>query len=366
MTTNRERSFAEGYVIFEFLGKVVFATASVLAPLMLTFCNYLDSRMSVSKKTFGGPARNYVERLNDCLSPIKGQDKAIEKIKETTLGWLESKQPKKERERGGGLVLYFVGPSGTGKTMAAEAVTKALLGENAKPVTVSLSSIDVASPRSTDEQLFGSRTVPMGSVNVEKDTRLTNQLRFNPKTVVVFNEYDKLQKRDGTLDARLWDIADNGMIVACGRKLDCSNSVFIVTSNERPSCLGKKDSGYDDGSLTEVEHSRPFINRVNVVTFESLGDCDYVSLVKESMDNIKHYYLKKFNLILKVDEASISKIAEEARNSNRGARGIRKYVYKLYAKMVSYQHANKISEKLEEPKELYVIYDEVSKSYITT
>lgn len=298
-------------------------------------CNYRKINFLPSKL-------NFQKRM----SGIIGHEREKQEIMNKVLGWIEAKRNHNLTNKTGGLVLYLVGSSGVGKTMAAEAVAAELLGNGAKaPMTVSLSSIDTASSASTAEQLFGvvEETVN-GNLKIKKVSPLLNQIKRNPKTVIIINEYDKLQKRDGSLDNCLWDIADNGMIDINGEKIDCSQAVIIATSNEAPSCVGKKDSFVDDGSTTYIVHNKAFINRINPIVFDSLSEKEYEIIFNTRLKEVVNDYKEKYKLNINMSKSEIDKVVKDIVKANRGAREANAYINNLYAQLVSYRINHKIAD----------------------
>lgn len=357
------------------VGSVAIVAGAVVMtiPVILTlFLNKLPqvfenikSSLAASRSQINKNIENVAYRLEQNLTPIKGNEEAKKRIIEITLGWIESKQSTSRKSKTGGLVLYITGPSGIGKTMAANAVTKALLGEQSEPVIISLSSIDQASKDSTDIQLFGKKTeAAYGNLKIIKDTPLVNQLKRNPKTVVIFNEYDKLQKRDGTLDARLWDIADNGSIEVDGEKLDCSEAIFIVTSNEKPSCIGAKDNDQPDQMATEVEHSFAFKSRVNVIVFENPETDVYADALKSVLMGVSEDYKERYNMDLYIEDGDVNLIASEIHKVNRGIRGVNQFVHKLYSSLIEYRMSKKMYGKSRELVKVIVGYSSDSEKFI--
>ena len=306
------------------------------------------------------------ERLEKNLESIIGHTREKNKIIDTVLGWIESKNNVDLNHKTGGLVLYLVGPSGTGKTMAADAIQKALLNKKSNTVVVSYSSIDPASSFSVAEQLFGVREeLSNGNMKIKKVSPLLNQIRHNPNTVIIINEYDKLQAKDGTLDSCLWDISDNGIMDIKGEKIDCSNVIIIATSNEAASCVGEPDAFVDDGSTTTVVHNKAFINRIKPIVFSGLTSEDYKEILENQLKSVILDYKQKYRLNISLDDSTIEAIVKDIKDANRGAREVNAYITNLYAALVAYRMEHKIPDrkdgywKSKKCKLLRVSYDSV-------
>lgn len=304
--------------------------------------NYMEERWSVSGKSIN--TCNSVEKLKDKLSEIKGQDNAKKQILDAISGWLEAKQ--NPNSPSGGLVIHLAGASGTGKTLAAEAITKSLLGENAKSIKISYSSIDSKSQKTVADQLFGQTEANVGQIKVDKNAALTCQLKFNPNTVVEIHEFDKFMEKDDSLQAKLWDIADNGRIDVNGQTLDCRNTIFILTSNSSKESIGiGHDSKDDTKSLEKVNYRQAFLNRVNTIYFEEFSLDEYSELVLQKIKVITDYYNKKFKLSVNVPEETINKIARELKSKKiGGARNIKPIIDKIYVILAQFRKENNITE----------------------
>lgn len=321
------------------------------------------ARMAVSKAVVDKDVENVTKRLDQSFMSIKGNERAKREIREAILGWLESK--KSDNPATGGLVLYLIGPTGIGKTMAAEGIAKSVVGEEAKVTTISLSSIDQASEDSTDTQIFAKKKEPSyGNLKITVDPPVVNQLKHNPRTVVIFNEYDKLQKRDGTLDSRLWDISDNGVIEVEGQRLNCAETIFIVTSNERPSCIGGRDNNQPDEMVTEVEHSFAFKGRVNVIVFENPDIGVYADVLRCGFNNVYNDYRRRYNIDVKISESDIRLIASEIHNMNRGIRGTNQFIRRLYSALVEYRINNNIHKRCRKTVKLTCKYSETEGKFL--
>ena len=306
----------------------------------------LKSHFRYSRQKINFSPSQVREKLVKNLLPIIGHEKEKEQIINTVLGWIESKNNPSLKHKTGGLVLYLVGPSGTGKTMAAEAVQRSLLSESSNTVVVSYSSIDPASKFSVAEQLFGIREeTTNGNMKIKKVSPLLNQIRRNPNTVIIINEYDKLQARDGTLDSCLWDISDNGKIEVKGEQIDCSKAIIIATSNEAAACVGEPDAFVDDGSTTNVVHNKAFINRIKPVVFSGLASRDYRIIFENQLKKVASDYKDKYKLIIDLDDATVEAVVNDIAVANRGAREVGTYINKLYAALVSYRIKNNISDR---------------------
>lgn len=314
--------------------------------------NYIGARIRASDLDINKSTESIIENLKENFISIQGQDNAKKMITEILIGWLESKNNPNE-EKCGSLVFYFNGPSGVGKSMVADALTAALIGKKSEPIVISLSSIDKDSKKSTDEQLFGTKTCSDTIIKHQKETNLVTKLKSNPKTVVIFSDYNKLQKKDGSLEARLLDLSDNGVTYVDGQKIDCSDTIFILMSN---------DDGTD--SETPVENNQ-IINIENVVRFENLEQENYYYLISRRIKDIQEFYADKYNILFDIDKISLKLLADEIRQLNRGARETRDYTRKLYTQLMEYRSQHIAGNRRPiNPIILRVKYDPKEKNFV--
>ncbi len=360
MNTKSAALFSTGYTIF-------FAALMALMPVIMNAgpkaYNYLKERASVSTNHIN--TRNSLDRLKKELLKIKGQNNAKKQILNSISGWLESKE--NPDNSSGGLIIHLAGVSGTGKTLAAEAITKSLLGENVNSIKISYSSIDSKSQKTVADQLFGQTEENFGQIKVDKNTPLTCQLKFNPKTVIEIHEFDKFMEKDDSLQAKLWDIADNGRIDVNGQTLDCRNTIFILTSNSSKESLGLGNDTKDETkSLEKISYRQVFLNRINTMYFEDFSLEEYYELAVQKIKIVSDYYNKKFNLLVNVSEESLNKIAQELKNKKiGGARNIKPITDKMYIALAEFKKRNNITESSEcKNLKISLEYDEINKEFI--
>ena len=287
------------------------------------------------------------DKLKKSLSVVKGQDLAIGTIIDSVCGWSESKKNNFDC-KSGGLVIHMAGASGTGKSMTADILASELSKDAA--IHISYSSINTADQRSCAEQLFGSyERIAVANAHVRCNTEYSAQLIHNPKVIVQIDEFDKFMMRDDSLQALLWDVADTGRLrIDKDTHIDCSNTIFILTSNASRESLKMKIDKIktdDSDSLESVNFKQAFLNRITNVYFENFSQEIYKEILLMRLKPIQEYYLKKFNIALNFSSDVIDKISNELVNMKTGgARNIGIFTRKLYSAMNSFKIENNISE----------------------
>ena len=272
-----------------------------------------------------------INELDKELECIKGQDKAKNKMKETVASIIDARNEAKENGKpyGKGDVIYIPGPSGVGKTFSAECLARAIMGRNAEPIRIDSSCFDKTSNVSLKSQILYMRDQQKnnGSVNFYYvDNSLAAKIASNPNTVLIFDEYDKWCTPE--TDELLRTIMDKGMSYRDGERINCSNLLVIVLSNEDHSSVtagnGKgvfKDDG--TGSRTHVVHDKSFLNRLQIIEFDNLYEDDYAEITQDQLKVIADRYKKLFSVDFDFGNVA-RKIAVKVAGLNQGAREIAK------------------------------------------
>ncbi len=355
----------------DFLPILISAGSIILAPV-ITFMvnsapqwfNNVAEKASVSHHRI--QKENIEEKLDRNFEGIKGQDNVLAEIKDRTSAWFESR--KNPDENSGALVLHFAGPSGTGKSHTTMAMTAALVGKKANPYVISCASVDMHSSKTIAEQLFADTKSAYGRTQVVHHTPLVVQLENNPKTVVRIDEFDKLTQKDNSLEAVLWDAADEGVIRVGGKTIACHDCVFILTSNASPESVGLgKDPAVDETkSLNKVNLQQAFLNRISTIYFNDFSAEVYAQIFADRLKVAKDYYSKKFKISVHISQEDINTIARELENlKTGGARNVKSYVDKLYVALANYRKENSITESSKKlpSREITVAYNTVTKKF---
>jgi ATP-dependent Clp protease ATP-binding subunit ClpC len=269
--------------------------------------------------------------LNKELSNyIVGQNEAIESLVNAIR---RSRTGLKNPNRPIGVFL-FLGPTGVGKTELAKCLARYLF-----PHTHSLIKVDMSeyTERFSLTRLIGA---PPGYVGYEEGGELTEKVRRNPYSVVLF---DEIEKGHPDLFNVLLQVFDEGVLTdGLGRKVDFRNSIVIMTSNMGTRDL--KNNGFGFGSKIDDEEylkmkervlghvkdlfSPELVNRIDdSIVFHQLSESNVYDIIDlQVSDLIKN--LSKLGLKLRLNKSAKKYIASKGYNPKYGVRLLRREIQK--------------------------------------
>lgn len=227
--------------------------------------------------------------------------------------------------------FIFLGPTGVGKTELAKTVAENLFGSEEDLIRIDMSEF---MEKHTTSRLAGS---PPGYVGYDEGGQLTEKIRNNPYSVVLF---DEIEKAHPDVFNMLLQVLDDGQLTdGKGRLVDFKNTVLIMTSNlgatalrdEKSVGFGAKDKRFDYEAmrkrvLDEVKnYFRPeFINRLDeTIVFHSL-DKDHLHQIARLLADQLVERTKDLGIDLKITSAAVDVIAEEGHNPAYGARPLKR------------------------------------------
>ena len=264
-----------------------------------------------------GTEREKLLHLEENLKKrVKGQDKALHLVSEAII---RARAGIKDPNRPIGSFI-FLGPTGVGKTEVAKSLAYELFDDERHMIRIDMS--EYMEPHSV-ARLIGS---PPGYVGYDDGGQLTEAVRRNPYSIVLFDEIEKAHKDVFNI---LLQILDDGRITdSQGRTVDFKNTIIIMTSNLGSEYILDNDENSHEMVMNELRHTfKPeFINRIDeIIIFNLLSK----NVVYEILDKIVHEIEhrlddKKLKLVL-TDKAK-KYIVDNAYDEKYGARPIRRYV----------------------------------------
>ena len=261
---------------------------------------------------------------NSMKSRVMGQDEALHLVSEAII---KSRSGIKDPNRPIGSFI-FLGPTGVGKTEVARTLAYELFDDERHMVRIDMSEY---MEKFSVSRLIGS---PPGYVGYEEGGQLTEAVRRNPYSIVLFDEIEKAHPEVLNL---LLQILDDGRITdSNGRTVDFKNTIIIMTSN-----LGSEYILDGDTSkvMDEVRsHFRPeFINRIDeIIVFKPLTkDVIYEILDKIISDIEKR--LSSNDIHIKLTNTAKDYLVDAGYDVNYGARPLKREVSKTVESLLAHE-----------------------------
>ena len=262
-----------------------------------------------------------IERLKDMKSRLQahviGQDKAVEAvskaIRRNRAGFDEGNRPIGS--------FLFVGPTGVGKTELAKQLALDMFGNKDAIIRLDMSEY---SDRTAVSKLIGATA---GYVGYEDNSNtLTERVRRNPYSIVLF---DEIEKADPQVITLLLQVLDDGRLTdGQGNTVNFKNTVIIATSNAG---FGYGQDNDDENKVDVMERIAPFfrpefLNRFNaVIEFNQLKKEDLKKIVDLMLDQVNKTLAKK-EITLDVTEAAKELLMEQGYDKTMGARPLRRVI----------------------------------------
>ena len=264
-----------------------------------------------------GTERDKLLHLEDNLKKrVKGQDKALHLVSEAII---RARAGIKDPNRPIGSFI-FLGPTGVGKTEVAKALAYELFDDERHMVRIDMS--EYMEPHSV-ARLIGS---PPGYVGYDDGGQLTEAVRRNPYSIILFDEIEKAHKDVFNI---LLQILDDGRITdSQGRTVDFKNTIIIMTSNLGSDYILEGHEDSDQMVMSELRRTfKPeFINRIDeIVVFNSLSKEVVYQILDKIISEIE-YRLRDKKLTIKVTDKAKEFIIDNSYDEKYGARPIKRYV----------------------------------------
>ena len=267
-------------------------------------------------KLVGGEREKLINLYDNMKKRVKGQDEALllvsEAIKRARAGIKDPNRPIGS--------FMFLGPTGVGKTEVARTLAYELFDNEKHMIRIDMSEYMEAHSVS---RLVGA---PPGYVGYDEGGQLTEAVRRNPYSIVLFDEIEKAHKDVFNI---LLQILDDGRITdGQGRTVDFKNTIIIMTSNLGSEYILNNESDSDEKINDEVRHTfKPeFINRIDeIIIFKSLSKDIVYEILNNIIKNIE-LRLRDKQLTLSLTDAAKEYIIDNSYDVNFGARPIKRYV----------------------------------------
>lgn len=253
---------------------------------------------------------------------VMGQDEALELVSDAVIKSRSGiKDPNKPIAS-----FMFLGPTGVGKTEVARTLAYELFDDERHMVRIDMSEY---MEKFSVSRLIGS---PPGYVGYEEGGQLTEAIRRNPYSIVLFDEVEKAHPEVLNL---LLQILDDGRVTdSNGRTVDFKNTIIIMTSN-----LGSEHilDGNTNLVMQEVkEHFRPeFINRIDeIIIFNPLTKDAIANILNKIIHEIE-YRLKDIDIKISLTDNAKQQLINDGYDINYGARPLKRLVSRTIETMIS-------------------------------
>lgn len=227
-------------------------------------------------------------------------------------------------------VLLFLGPTGVGKTQLAKLLTDALLGSPNHLVTFDMSEYI---EEHSVSRLLGA---PPGYVGSDEEGRLSQAVRNNPFSVLLFDEIEKAHPRIFDIFLPIFD--EGRLKDSHGQELNFKNCIIIMTTNIGAEVVVRSAAGSDQKELVDElrNHFRPeLINRIDeIVPFYPLLFEDVRSILRLAVNELRAR-LKDKRMGVRMYQRAYEYLAEQGYNPEYGARELRRVMERLVATPIS-------------------------------
>ena len=262
---------------------------------------------------------------------VIGQDEAVTAVaKAIRRGRVGLKDP--NRPIGS---FLFLGPTGVGKTELSKALADAMFGTENSLIRVDMSEF---MEKHTVSKLIGS---PPGYVGYDEGGQLSEKVRRNPYSVILFDEVEKAHPDVFNI---LLQVLDDGHITdSTGRVIDFKNTIIIMTSNAgAENIVSPKSLGFSSGMTEQQNHEEmkgkvmdevkrilkpEFINRIDdIVVFHVLGKEQIAQIVDIMIANVNKRIMEQMKLSIELDDAARQWLVDKGYDSKYGARPLRRTI----------------------------------------
>lgn len=268
------------------------------------------------QKLVGGEREKLLHLEDNLRKRVKGQDEALslvsDAIKRARAGIKDPRRPIGS--------FIFLGPTGVGKTEVAKSLAYELFDDERHMVRIDMSEYMEAHSVS---RLVGA---PPGYVGYDEGGQLTEAVRRNPYSIVLFDEIEKAHHDVFNI---LLQILDDGRITdGQGRTVDFKNTIIIMTSNLGSEYILQNTSESKSMVMDELKSTfKPeFINRIDeIIIFNSLDKEVVYEILDKIVSEIQDRLSDK-HIIIELTEEAKDYIIESSYDETYGARPIKRFV----------------------------------------
>ena len=279
----------------------------------------------------GGETKRLANLEKELHKRVIGQDEAVKAVAQAVKrGRVGLKDP--NRPIGS---FLFLGPTGVGKTELSKALAETVFGSEQAMIRVDMSEY---MEKHSVSKMIGS---PPGYVGYEEGGQLSEKVRRNPYSVILFDEIEKAHPDVFNI---LLQVLDDGHITdAQGRKIDFKQTIIIMTSNAgAQAIIEPKRLGFISGTDEKRDYERmragvmeevrrlfkpEFLNRIDeIMVFHTLNKEHIKKIVNILLATLEKRCKEQMEITLKVTNSAKEHLAESGFDSKYGARPLRRAI----------------------------------------
>ena len=268
------------------------------------------------QKLVSGEKEKLLNLEENMKKRVMGQDEALNLVSDAII---RARSGIKDPNRPIGSFI-FLGPTGVGKTEVARTLANELFDDERHMIRIDMSEYMEAHSVS---RLIGS---PPGYVGYDDGGQLTEAVRRNPYSIVLFDEIEKAHRDIFNI---LLQILDDGRITdSQGRTVDFKNTIIIMTSNLGSEYILNKNVDKNELIMKELRMNfKPeFINRIDeIIIFNSLNKDTIYEILNKIIKDIENRLSDK-KIKIELTENAKEFIINESYDENYGARPIKRYI----------------------------------------
>lgn len=231
--------------------------------------------------------------------------------------------------------FLFLGPTGVGKTELSKALAEAVFGTEDSIIRVDMSEY---MEKHSVSKMIGS---PPGYVGYDEGGQLSDKVRKNPYSVVLFDEIEKAHPDVFNI---MLQVLDDGQITdSKGRKVSFKNTIIIMTSNAGANrIVDPKHLGFNHGVTEQQDYEKmksavmeevklvfkpEFINRIDeIIVFHTLTESEIKNIVNIMLKNLAKQVKEQMDIDLKFTDTLKNYLAKESYDKKYGARPLRRMI----------------------------------------
>ena len=244
---------------------------------------------------------------------VKGQDKALKLVSDAII---RSRSGIKDPNRPIGSFM-FLGPTGVGKTEVARSLAYELFDDEHHMVRIDMSEY---MEKYSVSRLIGAAP---GYVGYEEGGQLTEKVRRNPYSIVLFDEIEKAHP--DVLNLLLQILEEGRLTDSNGRTVDFKNTIIIMTSNVGSEYIINNEEDKVSSELTK--YFKPeFLNRLDeIITFNKLSKEDLKEILSKIIEEIEHRLID-INVKINLSDSAINYFIDNGYDEFYGARPLKRLV----------------------------------------